>query len=97
MPNSHQQAAELHDAAAHAHRIAGLHRQQDHLSGSEQSRQALEHSRAAHRQTHAVPSFGHAEIARRAHELWQARGRPHGSPQLDWFQASEELRGIVRR
>lgn len=29
----------------------------------------------------------------RAYELWCARGCPDGSPELDWYQAEEELRG----
>jgi Protein of unknown function (DUF2934) len=33
----------------------------------------------------------HAEIAARAYELWQARGRPQGSPEIDWFRAEHEL------
>lgn len=46
---NHQRAAELHDAAAHAHRAAGEHGQQDHLTSHELSRQAQERSRDAHR------------------------------------------------
>jgi len=97
---NHQRAAELHDAAAHAHRSADQqHGKQDHLSGQEHSRQTLEHSRRAyehtvvvHRREHGVASFGHDEIAARAHEMWRARGCPEGSPEADWFHAAEELR-----
>jgi Protein of unknown function (DUF2934) len=32
---------------------------------------------------HGIAAFGHAKIAALAHELWQARGCPHGSPQED--------------
>jgi hypothetical protein len=32
-------------------------------------------------------------IAVLAHELWSQRGRPEGSPELDWFRAEEILRG----
>jgi hypothetical protein len=28
-----------------------------------------------------------ADIAQRAMELWQTRGRPDGSPENDWFDA----------
>jgi hypothetical protein len=38
---NHQRAAELHDLAAHAHRSALQHGQQDHETGHEHSRQAL--------------------------------------------------------
>jgi Protein of unknown function (DUF2934) len=89
---NHQLAAELHDSAAHAHRAAAQHGQQDHLTGHEHSRQALEHSQKAHQHTLGIAPFGHDEIAALAHELWEARGRPEGSPQEDWFQAAEELR-----
>lgn len=32
------------------------------------------------------------EIARRAYELWRARGGGHGEDQADWHRAEEELR-----
>ena len=31
-------------------------------------------------------------VASRAYELWEARGCPIGSPEIDWFQAEQELR-----
>ena len=31
------------------------------------------------------------QIARRAHELWQQRGREHGSDLTDWLQAEREV------
>ena len=34
----------------------------------------------------------HKKIARLAHAIWEARGRPYGSPEEDWFRAEEELR-----
>jgi len=40
--------------------------------------------------TGMLPS--HDAIARLAYANWQARGCPHGSPELDWFQAEQELR-----
>ena len=100
---NHQRAAELHDAAAHAHRSAAeAHEKQDHQTGQELSRQALEHSERAYLHTgrtrpessneHGVAMFGHDEIAALAHVLWQARGCPQGSPEEDWFQAAHELR-----
>ena len=41
-------------------------------------------------------SFGHADIAQLAHELWQSRGCPDGSADEDWFQAARELRGDLQ-
>jgi hypothetical protein len=94
---NHQRAAELHDGAAHAHRVAGQQGNADHLTAHEQSRHALEHSPDQHQHAqaatgHGVAAFGHADIAALAYELWEARGRPSGSSQEDWFQAAEELR-----
>ena len=100
---NHQRAAELHDNAAHAHRSAAEeHGKQDHQTGQEHSRQALEHSQQAFQHTeqlhqkatneHGVPLFGHADLAALAHELWQARGCPEGSPEQDWFRAAQQLR-----
>ena len=94
---NHQQAAELHDHAAHAHRVAEQGKQ-DHLTGHEYSREALEHSQNAHNHTqevtagHGITTFGHADISALAYELWQARGCPDGSPEEDWFHAAEALR-----
>jgi hypothetical protein len=95
---NHQRAAELHDSAAHAHRIAEQHENQDRLTAAEHSRQALEQSDAAHQQTrvaaraHGVNAFGHSDVATLAQELWQARGCPKDSSDQDWFQAARELR-----
>src|ERR1700687_1656757 len=95
---NHQQAAELHDGAAHAHRVAEQQGKQDHLTGHEHSRQGLAPSPDAHEPDqaattgHGVATFGHADIAALAYELWKARGCPNGSPQEDWFHASERLR-----
>jgi hypothetical protein len=95
---NHQRAAELQDGAAHAHRVAEQQGKQDHLTGPEQSRQALEHAQSAPQHSlqtttgHGIASFGHNDIAAVAYELWQARGCPEGSPEEDWFQAAETLR-----
>jgi hypothetical protein len=35
----------------------------------------------------------HDEIEERAYYLWEQRGRPDGSPEVDWERAEEELRG----
>jgi hypothetical protein len=96
---NHQQAAELHDGAAHAHRVAEQQGKQDHLTGPEHSRQALEHSPEAGQSSvapgtvgHGIAAFGHAEIAALAYDYWQARGCPPGSSEEDWFRAAEDLR-----
>ncbi|WP_080508042.1 DUF2934 domain-containing protein [Bryobacter aggregatus] len=97
-PNGHRRAAELHDAAAHAHRVAEQHGKQDHITGQEQTRNALEHTQKAHRQSqilaaaHGIIPFGHQEIATLAYERWQSRGCPNGTALEDWYAASEQLR-----
>ena len=100
---NHQRAAELEDSAAHAHRTAAEgHDKQDHQTGQERSRRALEHSpqpsqdtEQAHRgavNEHGIAIFGHQNIAELTHALWQARGCPEGSPEEDWFHAARDLR-----
>ena len=95
---NHQRAAELHDGAAHAHRVAEVQGKQDHLTPHELTRQALEHSQNAHEQTeattvgHGIRAFGHAEIAALAHEIWLARGCPEGTAEEDWLNAAQQLR-----
>ncbi|MGA2740468.1 MAG: DUF2934 domain-containing protein [Bryobacteraceae bacterium] len=88
---NHQRAAELHDVGAHAYRVGEQQGKQDHLTGHEHSRQALEHAFEPHRHAPAA-AFKHDDVAARAHELWVARGCPNGSPEEDWFQALEEFR-----
>jgi large subunit ribosomal protein L7/L12 len=36
----------------------------------------------------------HEEIAARAYEIWQSRGRGHGRHEDDWRQAESELKGF---
>jgi hypothetical protein len=91
---NHQRAAELHDVAAHAHRVAEQHGKSEHLSGSEHSRLAEERSQNA-RADSSTPernAFGHDDIVALAHKLWLERGCPEGSPDEDWFRAAEQLR-----
>jgi hypothetical protein len=38
-------------------------------------------------------STQHARIAARAHVLWELRGRPEGSPEIDWYEAEKQLQG----
>jgi hypothetical protein len=91
---NHQRAAELHDVAAHAHRVGEQHGESEHLTGSERSRQGVEHSHGAQSEsaTSARHGFTHDDIAALAHQLWIERGCPKGSPDEDWFHAAEQLR-----
>jgi hypothetical protein len=105
---NHQRAAELHDGAAHAHRAAIEHGQEDHLTPHELSRQSLEHTPESPENGHAataghegidhgtvghgIAAFGHDDIVALAHQLWEARGCPDGSADEDWFEAVKQLR-----
>jgi hypothetical protein len=37
------------------------------------------------------PNVRHAMIARRAYQIWQAKGRPNGTSLRDWLQAEKEV------
>ena len=92
---SQQIAAEHRDLAAHAHRAGAEHHgKEDHLTGHESSRQALEHSNKAylHPPQKHPKADSEQDIAALAYEFWEARSRPEGSPEEDWFRAVEELR-----
>jgi DUF2934 family protein len=36
-------------------------------------------------------ALNHAEVARLAYRLWEERGRPFRSPEVDWCRAEREL------
>jgi hypothetical protein len=40
--------------------------------------------------------MSHDDIARRAYELYEARGREHGHDLDDWLQAERDCRSTVR-
>ena len=40
-----------------------------------------------------IVSATHKDIEQRAYQLWQERGSPSGSPDVDWEQAERELSG----
>jgi hypothetical protein len=42
---------------------------------------------------HGIVAFGHKETAELAYQLWQGRGCPDGSAEVDWFEAARQLRG----
>jgi hypothetical protein len=39
----------------------------------------------------AFETLPHEEIAKLAYALWQERGSPEGSAEVDWFEAEEKL------
>lgn len=45
------------------------------------------------KQKKSIPS--HEEIARRAYDLFLARGATHGHDVEDWVQAEQELTGVT--
>jgi dsRNA-specific ribonuclease len=64
--DSHQRAAEFHEMAAHAHRAAAVsHGKQDHFTGNEHSRQAMEHANKAHQAT--LEAFAQSAELAKAH------------------------------
>jgi Protein of unknown function (DUF2934) len=93
----HHRAPATHPTSAHAHLTATVAREkQDHLTGSEASRQAMERPRMAHQRSEAerrmsAEADGDSDIAELAHQLWVARGCPEGSPEVDWHLASQQL------
>ncbi len=100
--DSHEQVTKLQETAAHAYLVASEgHGKQDHATGHERSRQALEHSHKTYEQNqqadreahneHGTSRLEHDDLAIIAHRLWEARGCPMGSPDEDWFQAAQEL------
>jgi hypothetical protein len=38
-----------------------------------------------------VPGPSHEEIALRAYQLWEERGKPHGSHEEDWHLAEHQV------
>jgi hypothetical protein len=42
------------------------------------------------------PLLEYEQINRLAHQLWQERGRPEGSPDVDWYEAERQLRLNVK-
>ena len=41
--------------------------------------------------------YPHDEIAKLAYKLWERRGRPPGSPEIDWYAAESALAARVSR
>jgi hypothetical protein len=42
-----------------------------------------------------LPSVSNSDVARRAYELYLARGREHGHDVEDWLQAERELQSVT--
>ena len=41
--------------------------------------------------THSAHIPRHEEVETLAYKLWEERGAPFGTPEVDWFHAEEEL------
>ncbi len=41
------------------------------------------------------PGEAHGRIAELAYGYWEARGRPLGSPEEDWFRAEDDFRVML--
>jgi len=76
----HQRAAEFHDLAAHAHRVAATHQgQEDHQAEHEFSKQAMEYSTKAYehsQEAHRKPGSSFTETGKiaRAEPVRRANG-----------------------
>jgi Protein of unknown function (DUF2934) len=46
---------------------------------------------ASNKEEKIEEKYTHEEIARLAYELWERRGRPLGSPEIDWYAATSGL------
>jgi len=96
---NHPRAEELHELAEHNHETGERHDKQEHLTGTEHTRQGQEHNGKPETQNptatvgHGVAAFTHADTAVLAHQLWESRGRPEGTSLKDWLEAARELRG----
>ncbi len=47
---------------------------------------------AGQRQTGATPTLTHDQIAQRAHQIWEKRGRPAGQDEQNWLEAEAQLK-----
>ena len=67
-----------------------------HMATQQRNRQGLKEvelrPRDSRIETERRERVDYAEIARRAYERFEARGREHGRDQEDWFEAERERR-----
>jgi hypothetical protein len=61
------------------------------LSIPEDANTSMEQLFSAHPET--APSSRQTEVAQLAYSLWQQRGCPEGSPEIDWLNAEQQLNG----
>jgi hypothetical protein len=59
-------------------------------------------SSTARNRTRTSPAYGqasptHEQIAERAYQLWEERGRIHGRDMEDWLNAEAQLRDVPDR
>jgi hypothetical protein len=52
--------------------------------------------RASSKEEKMKEKYTYEEIARLAYELWERRGRPLGSPEIDWYAAESALACGIR-
>ena len=57
----------------------------------EEANASMEQLFSAHPET--TQSSRQTEVAQLAYSLWQQRGCPEGSPEIDWLQAEQQLNG----
>lgn len=49
------------------------------------------HGPEANRVSGEIMALQHARIAVLAYGLWESRGKPYGSPEVDWYEAEKAL------
>ena len=64
--------------------------------GSGQRTGAVPYSPASHASPTSWTVPTHEQIAVRAHENWEARGRPAGTDREDWFEADRQLQEEIK-
>ena len=59
---------------------------------TDQERTPAETDGAAVLSDESVSNISELDVAALAYSLWEKRGCPDGCPEVDWFQAEQELR-----
>ena len=77
--DEHYRAAQMHNLAAHAHMVAATHHdKEDHMTGHEYSKQAMEHSAKAHEASQAAIQKSTETNANLSKDALAKKKRKHG-------------------
>ena len=67
--------------------MTAVQNQRDHAA-------SLSYTSGASPGSHLIDPLEHERIAQVAYSHWEARGKPIGSPEEDWFRAEHELKRL---